>query len=87
MPRAAATWAGSRPTCSPTLRRRRSSRRRSAGSATSSSDNGYYLYKVLAEQTRTPDAAQQAKLKKVVFQHWLTEFQANALIWTGHRGA
>ena len=45
------------------------------------SSNGYFIYKVTDEQTRTPDADQQAKLKNVVFQRWLTEFQANALVW------
>jgi parvulin-like peptidyl-prolyl isomerase len=45
------------------------------------SSNGYFLYKVLDQQTRTADAAQQAKLKNVVFQRWLTEFQGNALVW------
>jgi parvulin-like peptidyl-prolyl isomerase len=44
-------------------------------------DNGYYLYKVTDEQTRVADPDQQAKLKKVVFQAWLTEFQGNALVW------
>jgi hypothetical protein len=44
-------------------------------------NNGYFIYKVLAEETRTADAAQQAKLKNVVFQRWLTEFQSNALVW------
>ncbi len=46
------------------------------------SSGGYYIYKVIDQQTRTPDAAQQAKLKNVVYQHWLSEFQANALVWT-----
>jgi parvulin-like peptidyl-prolyl isomerase len=45
------------------------------------SGNGYYLYKVLEEQTRVADADQQAKLKKVVFSRWLAELQANALVW------
>jgi len=43
--------------------------------------NGYYLYKIIDQQTRTPDAAQQAKLKKVVFPRWLSELQANSLVW------
>jgi parvulin-like peptidyl-prolyl isomerase len=43
--------------------------------------SGYYIYKVTDEQTRVADPDQQAKLKKVVFQAWLTEFQANALVW------
>jgi hypothetical protein len=45
------------------------------------SNNGYFIYKVLEEQTRTADAAQQAKLKNVVFQRWLAELQGNALVW------
>jgi parvulin-like peptidyl-prolyl isomerase len=45
------------------------------------SGNGYYLYKVVEEQLRTPDPDQQLKLKKVVFSRWLTQFQANALVW------
>jgi parvulin-like peptidyl-prolyl isomerase len=44
-------------------------------------DNGYFIYKVLAEETRTADADQQAKLKNVVFQRWLTELQSNSLVW------
>jgi parvulin-like peptidyl-prolyl isomerase len=45
------------------------------------SGNGYYLYKVTDEQTRTADPDQQVKLKKVVFTRWLGELQANALVW------
>ncbi len=45
------------------------------------SSNGYFLYKILDQQTRTPDAAQQAKLKLVVFPRWLAELQANSLVW------
>jgi hypothetical protein len=45
------------------------------------SDSGYYLFKVIGEETRTPDAAQQAKLKKVVYQRWVSDFQATTLIW------
>ena len=45
------------------------------------SNNGYFVYKVVEEQTRTADAAQQAKLKNVVFQRWLAELQGNALVW------
>jgi parvulin-like peptidyl-prolyl isomerase len=45
------------------------------------SGNGYYLYKVVEEQTRVADANQQVKLKKVVFSRWLAELQANALVW------
>jgi hypothetical protein len=42
---------------------------------------GYYLYKVVSEQTRAPDAAQQAKLKKVVYSSWLDELNADSLVW------
>ncbi len=45
------------------------------------SSNGYFIYKVIDEQTRTPDATQQAKLKNVVFQRWLAEFRGTALVW------
>jgi parvulin-like peptidyl-prolyl isomerase len=45
------------------------------------SSNGYFVYKVIDKQTRTSDADQQAKLKNVVFQRWLTEFQASQLVW------
>jgi parvulin-like peptidyl-prolyl isomerase len=45
------------------------------------SSNGYFIYKVIDKQTRTADADQQAKLKNVVFQRWLTEFQASQLVW------
>ena len=50
------------------------------------SSSGYFVYKVVEEQTRTPDADQQAKLKNVVFQRWLTEFQGNALVWQDATG-
>jgi parvulin-like peptidyl-prolyl isomerase len=43
--------------------------------------SSYYLYKVVSEQTRVADPAQQAKLKKVVYSSWLNELQANALVW------
>lgn len=43
--------------------------------------NGYFIYKVVEEQTRTADAVMQAKLKNVVFPRWLTEFQGNQLVW------
>jgi parvulin-like peptidyl-prolyl isomerase len=45
------------------------------------SGSAYYLYKVVSEQTRVADPAQQAKLKKVVYSSWLNELQANALVW------
>ena len=48
--------------------------------------NGYYLYKVLGEENRVPDAAQQAKLKKLVFDAWLTKLTAATNIWTDAAG-
>jgi len=43
--------------------------------------SSYYLYKVVSEQTRVADPAQQARLKRVVYSSWLNELQANALVW------
>jgi hypothetical protein len=43
-------------------------------------DSGYYLFKVVDEQTRTADAAQQALLKRVVFTNWLVELQSSAKV-------
>jgi len=48
--------------------------------------NGYYLFKVLAEETRAPDAAEQAKLKKLVFDKWLSDLTAATNIWTDASG-
>jgi parvulin-like peptidyl-prolyl isomerase len=46
------------------------------------SANGYYyIYRVVEETTRVPDPDQKRKLKNVVFEHWLSEFQASALVW------
>ena len=45
-------------------------------------DNGYHIYKVVEEQTRVQDPAQQARLKDVVFARWLSELEASSLIWT-----
>ena len=45
-------------------------------------DNGFHIYKVVEEQKRLPDAAAQLRLKEVVFARWVTDLQANALIWT-----
>ncbi len=44
--------------------------------------NGYWIYKVTDRQTRLPDAATAAKLKKVVFPAWLTQLQSNTNVWT-----
>jgi len=45
-------------------------------------DNGFHIFKVLEEQTRVQDPAEQARLKDVVFPRWLSDLQAQALIWT-----
>ena len=50
------------------------------------SESGYYLYKVLEEQSRTPDAKTAAQLRNVVFKHWLTELTSNTNIWTDSTG-
>jgi hypothetical protein len=47
---------------------------------------GYFLYKVVEEQNRTPDAKTAQRLRNVVFGHWLTEQTANTNIWTDSAG-
>ena len=44
-------------------------------------ETDYYIFKVLDQQTRTLDAAAQAKLKTTLFSTWLTELRGTALIW------
>ena len=44
-------------------------------------ENGYHIFKVLDEQTKTADPAQQLKLKSTVFTAWLAQFQADQLVW------
>lgn len=46
----------------------------------------FWICKVLDEQTRVADADTQAKLKKTVYQKWLTELQGTALVWTDTPG-
>ena len=50
------------------------------------SGNAFWVYKVVDEQTRVADADTQAKLKKTVYQRWLTELQGSALVWTDTAG-
>jgi parvulin-like peptidyl-prolyl isomerase len=50
------------------------------------SNNGYWIYKVVDEQTRLPDAATAEKLTKVVFQQWANQLQTNTNIWTDQAG-
>jgi len=44
--------------------------------------NGYWIFKVLAEETRTADAAQQARMKMVTFNSWLSDLTSAANTWT-----
>jgi parvulin-like peptidyl-prolyl isomerase len=46
------------------------------------SNDGWHLYKVLAAETRAPDATQQLKLKKLVFPGWLNDLTTATNIWT-----
>lgn len=46
----------------------------------------FLIYKVLDEQTHVADADTQAKLKKIVYNRWLTELQGTALVWTDTPG-
>jgi parvulin-like peptidyl-prolyl isomerase len=48
--------------------------------------SGYYIFKVVAEETRTPDAATQLKLKKTVYTGWLADLTAATNIWTDTAG-
>jgi hypothetical protein len=48
--------------------------------------DGWHLYKVLAEETRVPDATQQATLKKQAFSTWLSDLKNAANIWTDQAG-
>jgi len=47
---------------------------------------GYSIFKVLAQETKTPDAAQQLKLKQVVFSSWLSDLEASTNTWTDSTG-
>jgi hypothetical protein len=43
---------------------------------------GLWIFKIVAEETRTPDAEEQAKLKLSVWPAWVTEQTDAANIWT-----
>jgi parvulin-like peptidyl-prolyl isomerase len=47
---------------------------------------GYFVYKVIEEQTRLPDAKTAQRLRNVVFNHWASELTANTNIWTDSAG-
>jgi parvulin-like peptidyl-prolyl isomerase len=51
-------------------------------SRTIQSSSGLWIFKVVEEETRTPDAIEQAKLKKSVWPAWLDEQTTAANIWT-----
>jgi hypothetical protein len=46
----------------------------------------WYVYKVVDEQTRLPDATTAASLRLSLFQVWLTELQSNTSVWTDQAG-
>jgi len=46
----------------------------------------WYVYKVLDEQTRLPDAKAAASLRLTLFTVWLTELQSNTNVWTDQAG-
>jgi hypothetical protein len=46
----------------------------------------WYVYKVLDEQTRLPDATAAASLRLTLFQVWLTELRSNTNVWTDQAG-
>ena len=50
------------------------------------SGNALWIYKVVDEQTRVPDADTQSKLKQTVYARWLSELQGTALVWTDTAG-
>jgi parvulin-like peptidyl-prolyl isomerase len=51
-----------------------------------SNGSGYWLFQVLTEQTRTPDPAHAEKLKKVVFNNWLTRLTESSNVWKDDAG-
>jgi hypothetical protein len=46
----------------------------------------WYVYKVLDEQTRLPDATVAASLRLSLFQFWLVDLQSNTNVWTDQAG-
>jgi parvulin-like peptidyl-prolyl isomerase len=51
-------------------------------SRTVQNSSGLWVFKVVAEETRTPDALGQAKLKMSAWKAWLTEQTSAANVWT-----
>ena len=46
----------------------------------------WYVYKVLDEQTRLPDATAATSLRLTLFRVWLIELQSNTNVWTDQAG-
>jgi len=46
----------------------------------------WYVYKVIDEQTRLPDATMAASLRLSLFQFWLVQLQSNTNVWTDQAG-
>jgi parvulin-like peptidyl-prolyl isomerase len=51
-------------------------------SPTVQTSQGLWIFKIVAEETRTPDSEEQAKLKLSVWPAWVTELTDAANIWT-----
>jgi hypothetical protein len=51
-----------------------------------SNSDGFYVFKVLAEESRVPDAVTQLKLKKLAFAAWTSDLRDNTNIWTDQAG-
>lgn len=51
-----------------------------------SNANGVYLFKIVEEQNRTPDATQAAQMRKSVFTNWLNELTSKANITSDPNG-
>jgi parvulin-like peptidyl-prolyl isomerase len=49
-------------------------------------NQGYWLFQVVDEQTRLPDAKEAAKLRRSLFDSWLTDLKAHTKIWTDTAG-
>ena len=47
---------------------------------------GYWLFQVLDQQTRLPDATQAAQMKQQLFSTWLNNLTAHTRIWTDSAG-
>jgi parvulin-like peptidyl-prolyl isomerase len=48
--------------------------------------SGYWIFQVVAEETRLPDAKQAAKLQRDLFDNWFADLKAHTRIWTDSDG-